>query len=135
MVEKTTDVTITYGKQKAKDQLYKSLNTLCAAFRYSTSICFNGNILHNIEIFLYLPFPKESVSQRILKVLIVTPDWQAVERVQLPYRYKEPWRHGECWNIEKYIKIYEQITGKLANSNSLDAFIDIALEEWLYRQK
>lgn len=90
MVEKTTDVTITYGKQKTKDQLYKSLNTLCAAFRYSPSICFNGNILHNIELFLYLPFPKDSVSQRILKVLIVTPDWQTIARVQLPYRYKEP---------------------------------------------
>lgn len=135
MVEKSTDVTITYGKKNGKGQLCKTLSTLCAAFRYSTSNCISGNILHNIELFLYLPFPKEFASQRIMKVLIVTPDWQTIARVQLPYRYKEPWRHGECWNIEKYIKTYEQITGKLANSNSLDALIDIALEQWLYRQK
>ena len=135
MAEKSTDVTITYGKKNAKEQLYKNLNTLCAAFRYSILNCYTGNILHNIELFLYLPFPKDSVNQRILKVLILTPNWQTVTRVQLPYRYKEPWRHGERLEIENYLKIYEKLTGKLANSNSLDTLIDIALNEWLYRQK
>ncbi len=88
----------------------------------------------NIELFLYLPFPKDNTNQRIIKVLIKTDNWLNVSKIVIPSRYKQPWRAGGYWNLEKYLKIYEKLTGKIVTCNSLDTLVDIALEEWRKRQ-
>ena len=37
---------------------------------------------------------------------------------------------GEAYSIDTYLWLYNQITGKKSNAHSLDALIDLALEEW-----
>ena len=70
-----------------------------------------------------------------MKIEIETDDWQNVSAVRLPYKYGNPYAnyHTGLVNIEFYLKMYEKITGKQAKSNSLDALVDLALEEWLKR--
>ena len=137
MGEKNTTVTIVYGKDKGKRQLCKSPSKLCAGFHiYKELSSPDSSVIPNsIELFLYLPFPKKTVSKGIMKIQIKTDDWQTVSAVRLPYRYG--YYHANIntglVDIETYLNIYEKITGKPVKSNSLDTLVDIALEEWLER--
>ncbi|AFZ14973.1 hypothetical protein Cri9333_4181 [Crinalium epipsammum PCC 9333] len=58
---------------------------------------------------------------------------QSVEKFCLKRNPKPHVRSGECFEIMFYWQIYEQMTGKIVKSTSIDTLIEIALEEWLER--
>ncbi|ERT04217.1 hypothetical protein M595_5844 [Lyngbya aestuarii BL J] len=163
MAENSTEATIRYGKRKGKTQLYRAYHTRCVEFhrdQYSVSVDQNLDdpdiVVHTqttdlwgepldkprysyskkivkIELFLYLPFPHDETNQRIIKVLVRTNDWKTVSGIVLPSRYKEPWKAGTYYPFEQYLNLYRKMTGKLAESNSLQILIDLALDEWKAR--
>jgi len=124
--EKSTAVTTTYGKKKVNDQLVTIPSKFCVGFQKPSSS-------PNLELFLYLPFPN-SPKKKILKMIIRTADWLTVSGVDLPYQEKRDHQAPEQpLGIEYYLRMYERATGKSAKSTSLDALIDMALEEWRER--
>ncbi|NEQ38958.1 MAG: hypothetical protein F6K40_22875 [Okeania sp. SIO3I5] len=108
---------IFYGKKKGKGELCKSIDKLCASLD------------EDIQFYLYLPFVKNDGNQRIFNCLFG-------ETYLGVYRYKTNSKLSFCgiYETDKYLKMYEKLTGKTVTSNSLDSFVDIALEEWHKRQ-
>ncbi|EAW34989.1 hypothetical protein L8106_21804 [Lyngbya sp. PCC 8106] len=161
MGESSTEVTIGYGKRKSKTQLYRGYHTRCVEFhrdQYWVSVDQSLDdpdvVVHKtdiwgepldesqysyskkivkIELFLYLPFPHDETNQRMIKVLVQTNDWKTVSGIVLPSRYKEPWKAGTSYLFEQYLNLYYKMTGKLVESNSLQIWIDLALDEWKAR--
>lgn len=67
-------------------------------------------------------------------MIIRTDDLLTVSGVDLPYQEKRYHQAPEQpLGIEYYLTMYERATGKSAKSTSLDALIDMALEEWRER--
>jgi hypothetical protein len=126
MGEKSTAVTTTYGKKKVNGQLFTIPSKICAGFQKPSNS-------PNLELFLYLPFPNYP-RKKVLKMIIVTNDWLTVSGVDLPYQEKRYYQAPEQpLDIEYYLTLYERATGKSAKSTSLDALIEMALEEWRER--
>lgn len=137
MAEKSTTVTTRYGLKKGEDELFAS--KLCAEFYCEL---FNDNwYLFNLS--LWLPFPKGKMNfngkfrnyeKNLMKIDFYPKDInQSVEKFCLKRNPKPHVRSGECFEIMFYWHIYEQMTGKIVKSTSIDTLIDIALEEWLER--
>ena len=124
--EKSTAVTTTYGKRKVNGQLVTIPSKFCAGFQKPSSS-------PNLELFLYLPltsYPRK----KIIKMIVRTDDWLTVSGVDLPYEQKRMYQvPGQPLDIEYYLTTYESITGKPAKSKSLDALVDMALEDWRER--
>ena len=136
--ETSTAVTQRYGLKKDTTDIYQS--HLCAEF-YSR---FYNKIFHGVIFSLWLPFPKGKIyhsrkycqaDKTLMKLSIISmkKDWEEVSRVSsiIVQRNPKPQVHsGEAYSIDTYLWLYNQITGKKSNAHSLDALIDLALEEW-----
>ncbi|HEY9692340.1 MAG TPA: hypothetical protein V6D15_09055 [Oculatellaceae cyanobacterium] len=137
MAEKSTAVTTRYGLKKGDNELFAS--KLCAEF-YGEFFKDNWHLFH---LSLWLPFPKgkmnfqgkfRSEEKSLIKIDFYPKNInQPVERFCLNRNPKPHARSGDCHTIMFYWHIYEQMTGKIVRSTSIDTLIDIALEEWLER--
>lgn len=124
--EKSTAVTTTYGKKKVNGQLVTIPSKFLGGFQKPSSS-------PNLELFLYLPFTSYS-RKKIIKMIVRTDNWLTVSGVDLPYEQKRMYQApGQPLDIEYYLTTYERITGKPAKSKSLDALVDMALEDWRER--
>ncbi|MGD1713401.1 hypothetical protein [Dapis sp. BLCC M172] len=122
MGEKSNKEIITYGKKKGKGKLCKSIDKFCAGLD------------EYIQLYLYLPFPTNNGNQRIFKcclgIISKSPDSDdIIPRIILQSNSKI-----SIYETDEYLKIYEKLTGNIVTSNSLDALLDLALEEWHKRQ-
>jgi len=121
MGEKSTSVTLTYGKIKKDGQLCKPTHLLCGGF-------YQSNKDRNLELFLYLPY----YNVKNAKLSILTEDWKTALKVRIPSRYSSG---GKCDDLDimYYLKWYEKMTEKSVQSNSIEILVDLALEEWKAR--
>ncbi|MEB3278390.1 MAG: endonuclease NucS domain-containing protein [Lyngbya sp.] len=121
MGEKSTSVTLTYGRMKQDGQLCKPTHLLCCGF-------YQSNKNQNLELFVYLPY---SFAKNV-KLNILTEDWKIALKAKIPSRYSSG---GKCHSIDimYYLKWYEKMTGKSVQSNSIETLVDLALEEWKAR--
>lgn len=122
MGEKSNKKIITYGKKNANAQLCKSIEKLCAGLD------------EYIQLYLYLPFPRNNGNQRIFKcclgIISTSPDsHDIIPRIILQTNSKIG-----IYETDEYLKLYEKLTGKIVTSSSLNTLLDIALEEWHKRQ-
>lgn len=137
MGEISTAVTTRYGLTKGEHDIYKS--KICAEF-YAE---FFLKKFYGLRFCLWLPYPKRqkttfrtyysSTAKAIIKIELVTQDWQSVQSLTI---HRNPKPNASGYGIgdpKDYLKLYSKITGKEAKSASLDALVDIALEEWLER--
>ena len=120
--KKVTRRLLLMAKKKGKGQLCKSIDKFCAGLD------------EYIQLYLYLPFPTNNGNQRIFKCCLGTipksPDSDdLIPRIVLQTNSKIG-----VDETDEYLKIYEKLTGNIVTSNSLDALLDLALEEWHKRQ-
>lgn len=121
MGEKSTGVTLTYGKIKKDGQLCKPIHLLCCGF-------YKPNHSTNIELFLYLPYS----GKKNVKLNLLTEDWKTASKARIPSRHSSG---GKCNYIDimYYLKWYGNRTGKSVPSNSVESLVNLALEEWKTR--
>ena len=134
--EKITTTSLTYGVEKSKGKLHKT--KVCAEL-YS----YRGEF--PLHLFLWLPYPKrrregafyKGFSQGIAMWRVFTSDWKSVSNLSLflgkTSSVPPTARCSGNYDIKVYLNMYKDLTGKDVKSDSLDALVDIALEEWLER--
>ncbi len=86
MGEKSTSVSLTYGKIKQDGQLCKLTHLLCCGF-------YQSNKNKNLELFLYLPY----YNVKNAKLSILTEDWKTALKVRIPSRYSSG---GKCDDLD-----------------------------------
>ena len=68
---------------------------------------------------------------------VFTPDWKSVSSLSLflgkTGSVPPTARCSGNYDVKVYLNMYKDLTGKDVKSESLDALVDIALEEWLER--
>lgn len=128
--EKTTARAITYGMDKGEGKLYKS--KLCAEFYSYLGEC-------SLALYLWLPYPKKKrvgafyeggAKKGIARWRILTDDWKRVSKLWLHLNKTREGRTSGTCEIEEYMENYTELTNKEVKSISLEALVDIALEEW-----
>ena len=134
--EKITTTSLTYGVEKTRGKLHTT--KVCAEF-YS----YRGEF--PLHFFLWLPYPKrrregafyKGFSQGIAMWRVFTSDWKSVSNLSLflgkTSSVPPTARCSGNYDIKVYLNMYKDLTGKDVKSESLDALVDIALEEWLER--
>jgi hypothetical protein len=76
-------------------------------------------------------------TQGIAMWRVFTPDWKSVSSLSLflgkTGSVPPTARCSGNYDVKVYLNMYKDLTGKDVKSESLDALVDIALEEWLER--
>lgn len=125
-----------YGLAKGDKDIYQG--KLCAEFLPSGFPGFSTP-----RLLLNLPYPKKELSgpgygKTYKQEHVKGMAWAQVARGeqwnnQKIYFYlsKSKTQYSLYYELNEYVRVYKQLVGKVRRLNSLDALVDVALEEWM----
>ena len=138
MREVNTTRSIQYGLAKGENAIYTG--QMCAQFH----IKIRANKFDSLNFYLCLPYPngrlhawrKLSLGDKntlIMDVKKFSKFQHSLSGMTIHRNKNLNAQYSDTCSFDRYWNFYKVITGKPAGDNSLDSFLNIALEEWLER--